>query len=52
MSRSAAAPLRRERLARMAAEPSPLSPDAFAAFAHDEQSRYQRIVQASGARVE
>jgi len=42
----------RERLARMAAEPSPLSPDAFAAFVHDEQSRYQRIVKASGARVE
>lgn len=43
MSRSAAAVLRRS-----------LAVRGFlsAAFVHDEQSRYQRIVKASGARVE
>ena len=42
----------RERLAKMGAEPSPLSPDAFAAFVRAEQAKYERVVKAAGARIE
>lgn len=42
----------RERLARMGAEPSPMSPEDFAAFVRAEQAKYERVVKASGARVD
>jgi tripartite-type tricarboxylate transporter receptor subunit TctC len=41
-----------ERLARMGAAPAPLSPQQFGAFVREEQAKYQRIVKASGARVD
>ena len=47
-----AAPDIRERLARMGAEPSPMSPEAFASFVRAEQAKYERVVKSSGARVE
>jgi tripartite-type tricarboxylate transporter receptor subunit TctC len=47
-----AAPDIRERLARMGAEPSPMSPEAFANFVRAEQAKYERVVKSSGARVE
>lgn len=42
----------RERLARMGAEASPMSPEDFAAFVRAEQAKYERVVKASGARVD
>ncbi len=51
-TRALSAPDIRERLARMGAEPSPMSPEAFADFVRAEQAKYERIVKASGARVE
>jgi tripartite-type tricarboxylate transporter receptor subunit TctC len=42
----------RERLARMGAEPSPTSPQEFAAFVQRELAKYQRVVKFSGARVD
>ncbi len=42
----------RQRLARMGAEPAPMSPEAFTRFVHAEQAKYQRIVKASGARID
>jgi tripartite-type tricarboxylate transporter receptor subunit TctC len=51
-ARALAAPDIRERLARMGAEPSPMSPEAFANFVRAEQAKYERVVKASGARVE
>ena len=42
----------RERLAKMGAQPSPLSPEAFGEFVRAEQAKYQRIVKASGARID
>ncbi|MCL4184515.1 MAG: tripartite tricarboxylate transporter substrate binding protein [Burkholderiaceae bacterium] len=42
----------RDRLARMGAEPAPMSPDAFGRFVRAEQAKYQRVVKASGARIE
>ena len=51
-ARALAAPDIRERLARMGAEPSPMSPEAFANFVRAEQAKYERVVKSSGARVE
>jgi tripartite-type tricarboxylate transporter receptor subunit TctC len=42
----------RERLARMGAEPAPMSPADFAAFVRSEQAKYENIVRASGARID
>ena len=42
----------RERLARMGAEASPMSPEDFASFVRAEQAKYERVVKASGARVD
>lgn len=42
----------RERLARLAADPAPLSPAEFGTFVRHEQEKYARIVKASGARVD
>ncbi len=42
----------RQRLARMGADPAPLTPADFGAFVLDEQKKYARIVKASGARVD
>ncbi len=42
----------RERLAKMGAEPSPTTPEAFAEFVRAEQEKYRRVVRASGARVD
>ncbi|HMN66002.1 MAG TPA: tripartite tricarboxylate transporter substrate binding protein [Burkholderiaceae bacterium] len=51
-TRALSAPDIRERLGRMGAEPSPMSPEAFANFVRAEQAKYERIVKASGARIE
>lgn len=51
-TRALSAPDIRERLARMGAEASPMSPEDFAAFVRTEQAKYERVVKASGARVE
>jgi len=51
-TRALSAPDIRERLARMGAEASPMSPEDFAAFVRAEQAKYERVVKASGARVE
>lgn len=51
-TRALSAPDIRERLARMGAEASPMSPEDFAAFVRSEQAKYERVVKASGARVE
>lgn len=42
----------RERLARLGADATPLAPDAFGRFVRAEQAKYERIVKASGARVD
>ncbi|MCM5570188.1 tripartite tricarboxylate transporter substrate binding protein [Burkholderiaceae bacterium FT117] len=42
----------RERLAKLAAEPAPMSPADFAAFIRAEQAKYEKVVRASGARVD
>jgi len=42
----------RARLATFMAEPAPLPPAAFAAFVKAELAKYERIVKATGARVE
>jgi tripartite-type tricarboxylate transporter receptor subunit TctC len=42
----------RERLAALLAEPTPSSPPQFAAFVKSELAKYERVVKASGARVE
>ena len=51
-TRALSSPDIRERLARMGAEASPLSPEDFAAFVRAEQAKYERVVKASGARIE
>jgi len=45
-------PAMRELLAKLGAEPSPLSPAEFAAFVRAEQAKYEKVVKASGARVD
>jgi tripartite-type tricarboxylate transporter receptor subunit TctC len=47
-----ASPELKARLATLLAEPSPTSPDQFAAFVKSELRKYERAVKASGARVE
>jgi len=42
----------RERLRAQGAEPAPSTPAEFAAFIAAEQSKYARIVKASGAKVD
>jgi tripartite-type tricarboxylate transporter receptor subunit TctC len=40
------------RMAQLYAEPQPMAPAEFAAFVRAENARYERIVKASGARIE
>jgi tripartite-type tricarboxylate transporter receptor subunit TctC len=40
------------RMAQLFAEPQPMSPAEFAAFVRAEHAKYERIVKASGARIE
>jgi len=47
-----ASPELRARLAGLYAEPMAMSPDRFAAFVQGELAKYERLVKASGARVE
>jgi tripartite-type tricarboxylate transporter receptor subunit TctC len=47
-----AAPELKQRLAGLLAEPSPTSPEQFAAFVQTEWRKYERAVKASGARIE
>jgi tripartite-type tricarboxylate transporter receptor subunit TctC len=42
----------RARLAALFAEPMPMSPEGFGAFVKAELAKYERVVKASGARVE
>lgn len=42
----------RERMAKLGAEPSPMTPAQFDAFVRSEQEKYARIVKASGAQVD
>jgi tripartite-type tricarboxylate transporter receptor subunit TctC len=51
-SAALATPDLKERLGRMGAEPAPLAPAEFAAFVRREQTKYQRIVEASGAHID
>jgi tripartite-type tricarboxylate transporter receptor subunit TctC len=51
-TKALASPEIRERLAKMGAEPAPLDPEAFGRFVRVEQAKYQRVVKASGARIE
>jgi tripartite-type tricarboxylate transporter receptor subunit TctC len=45
-------PEMRERLARMGAEPAPMSPDQFAQLVKQELAKYEKVVKFSGARVD
>ena len=45
-------PEMRERLSRMGAEPSPTTPEQFAAFIRAELAKYQKVVKFSGAKVD
>ena len=45
-------PEMRERLARMGAEPAPMTPEQFAQFVKAELAKYQKVVKFSGARVD
>jgi tripartite-type tricarboxylate transporter receptor subunit TctC len=47
-----ASPEIKARLAALLAEPSPMSPDQFAAFVRSELGRYQSVVKASGAKAD
>jgi tripartite-type tricarboxylate transporter receptor subunit TctC len=47
-----ASPELRARLAALYAEPMPMTPERFAAFVRSELAKYERLVKASGARVE
>ncbi len=42
----------RDKLARMGAEPAPMSPADFAAFVRSEQARYEKVVRSAGARID
>jgi tripartite-type tricarboxylate transporter receptor subunit TctC len=42
----------RSRFAALMAEPAPSTPDQFAAFMARERAKYERVVKASGAKVE
>ena len=45
-------PEMRERLARMGAEPAPMSPADFSQFVRSELAKYEKVVKFSGARVD
>ena len=45
-------PEMRERLARMGAEPAPVSPGEFQQFVRSELAKYEKVVKFSGARVD
>jgi tripartite-type tricarboxylate transporter receptor subunit TctC len=45
-------PEMKERLARMGADPAPLSPQDFAAFVRAEVAKWAKVVKASGATVD
>jgi tripartite-type tricarboxylate transporter receptor subunit TctC len=45
-------PEMRERLARMGAEPAPMSSEQFAQLVRSELAKYQKVVKFSGARVD
>jgi tripartite-type tricarboxylate transporter receptor subunit TctC len=45
-------PEMRERLARMGAEPAPMTPAAFGQFIRSELAKYEKVVKFSGARVD
>jgi tripartite-type tricarboxylate transporter receptor subunit TctC len=45
-------PEMRERLARMGADPAPMSSDQFAELVRNELAKYEKIVKYSGARVD
>jgi len=47
-----ATPELKARLATLLAEPSPMSPEQFAAFVKAEWQKYERVVKASGARLD
>lgn len=51
-TRALATPEMRERLARMGAEPAPMSPEQFGDFVRHELAKYQKVVKFSGARVD
>lgn len=42
----------RERMAKYGAEPSPTTPQQFAAFIHSEREKYAKLVKLSGAKVD
>jgi len=42
----------KERLARFMADPAPTTPAQFADFVKAELAKYERVVKASGARIE
>jgi tripartite-type tricarboxylate transporter receptor subunit TctC len=52
ISKALALPDVKERLAKIAAEATPLKPDAFARFIVAEQSKYKQIIAVSGAKVD
>jgi len=52
MRKALVTPEMRERLSRMGAEPSPTSPEQFAAFVRAELAKYEKVVKFSGARVD
>jgi tripartite-type tricarboxylate transporter receptor subunit TctC len=45
-------PEMRDRLERMGAEPAPTSPEQFAGFVRAELAKYEKVVKASGAKVD
>jgi len=45
-------PEMRERLARMGAEPAPMSSEQFAELVRNELAKYEKVVKFSGARVD
>jgi tripartite-type tricarboxylate transporter receptor subunit TctC len=51
-TRALGTPEMRERLARMGAEPAPMSAEQFGAFVRSELAKYERVVKFSGARVD
>jgi tripartite-type tricarboxylate transporter receptor subunit TctC len=45
-------PNMKERLAKLMAEPAPTTPEQFARFVADEHAKYEKVVKASGAKVD
>ena len=52
MRKALVTPEMRERLSRMGAEPSPSTPEQFAALIRAELAKYEKVVKFSGARVD